>query len=33
MNKENWGVHISHCCILHGCKYGDRDCPVKLGGN
>lgn len=25
------GVHTSHCCSLHGCKYGDEDCPVKLG--
>lgn len=21
-------VHTSHCCILHGCKYGDEDCTV-----
>jgi len=21
-------VHTSHCCVLHGCKYGDTDCPV-----
>ena len=21
-------VHTSHCCILHGCKYGDTDCTV-----
>lgn len=25
------GVHVTHCCIVHGCKYGDRDCPVVLG--
>ena len=25
------GVHASHCCILHGCKYGDDDCPVEKG--
>jgi hypothetical protein len=25
------GVHVTHCCALHGCKYGDADCPVKLG--
>jgi hypothetical protein len=25
----NTGVHQSHCCGKHGCKYGDRDCPVK----
>lgn len=23
------GVHASHCCIVHGCKYGKPDCPVK----
>jgi len=28
--KENWGVHESHCCKFHGCKYGDEDCPVVL---
>ena len=22
------GVHIAHCCVLHGCKYGDKVCPV-----
>lgn len=22
------GVHVSHCCVLHGCKYGDKTCPV-----
>lgn len=21
-------VHRGHCCIHHGCKYGDEDCPV-----
>jgi hypothetical protein len=25
------GVHESHCCIEHGCKYGDDDCPVSNG--
>ena len=30
--KEDWGVHIYHCCKKHGCKYGDDDnCPVSLG--
>lgn len=24
------GVHQSHCCILHGCKYGG-ECPVVNG--
>lgn len=26
----NIGVHTSHCCALHGCKYGDENCPVVL---
>ena len=21
-------VHTEHCCIKHGCKYGDDDCTV-----
>lgn len=21
-------VHANHCCILHGCKYADPNCPV-----
>jgi len=21
----------THCCIIHGCKYGHEDCPVYLG--
>jgi hypothetical protein len=25
------GTHTSHCCIRHGCKYGDPQCPVKTG--
>ena len=29
--QENWGVHRTHCCFEHGCKYGDKDCPVELG--
>lgn len=24
-------VHAAHCCIWHGCKYGDPDCPVEKG--
>lgn len=24
----NIGVHETHCCARHGCKYGDDDCPV-----
>lgn len=27
----NIGVHASHCCKWHGCKYGDPDCPVVNG--
>lgn len=23
--------HASHCCIIHGCKYMEKDCPVVLG--
>jgi hypothetical protein len=29
MDKEKWGVHERHCCVLHGCKYDDEDCPVE----
>lgn len=25
----NVAVHQTHCCDLHGCKYGDHDCPVE----
>ena len=28
MKADRIGVHRTHCCILHGCKYGDSDCPV-----
>lgn len=21
-------AHQCHCCVLHGCKYGDKRCPV-----
>ncbi len=31
MDKSNHGVHAAHCCIKHGCKYGDEDCPVVSG--
>lgn len=24
-------VHTEHCCIVHGCKYRDKDCPVETG--
>lgn len=23
-------VHTEHCCLHHGCKYGDDDCPKPL---
>lgn len=29
--KDDWGVHETHCCPDHGCKYGDDYCPVVLG--
>jgi hypothetical protein len=29
--KEDWGVHRTHCCLEHGCKYWDRNCPVITG--
>jgi hypothetical protein len=25
------GVHQTHCCAKHGCKYGEVDCPVVAG--
>lgn len=28
--KSNLDVHTRHCCRVHGCKYGDSDCPVWL---
>lgn len=28
--KAQWGVHETHCCVKHGCKYGYKDCPVEL---
>ena len=31
MSKENYAVHIAHCCYIHGCKYGDKNCPVVSG--
>jgi|ERR1043165_566435 hypothetical protein len=27
----NPGVHGTHCCPRHGCKYGAPACPVKSG--
>lgn len=31
MDKDNVGVHQSHCCVKHGCKYDDENCPVVTG--
>lgn len=28
---DEYGVHQSHCCFKHGCKYGENEqCPVTL---
>lgn len=29
--EKNGDVHTAHCCIAHGCKYSDEDCPVATG--
>lgn len=29
MAVDHVGVHATHCCVIHGCKYGDEDCPVE----
>jgi hypothetical protein len=31
MSEMNKGVHRTHCCNIHGCKYGDPSCPVESG--
>lgn len=31
MTEREENVHKNHCCILHGCKYGDGNCPVVSG--
>lgn len=31
IDKSKWGVHEEHCCAKHGCKYGDKNCPVVIG--
>jgi hypothetical protein len=31
MEPNKYGVHRTHCCAIHGCKYGDEDCPVASG--
>jgi hypothetical protein len=27
----NDAVHATHCCLWHGCKYGNADCAVIKG--
>lgn len=29
--EDEWGVHRTHCCKKHGCKYSYEYCPVVLG--
>ena len=24
-------VHVTHCCVVHGCKYSNANCPVEQG--
>lgn len=31
MKVDKIGVHRTHCCKIHGCKYGDPECPVENG--
>ena len=31
IEPDRIGVHQTHCCIEHGCKYGNSNCPVELG--
>lgn len=26
--EEKRDVHTEHCCLAHGCKYGDENCTV-----
>jgi hypothetical protein len=28
LEENKKGVHVHHCCAIHGCKYGNEDCPV-----
>lgn len=30
-SPDHVGIHATHCCAEHGCKYGDEDCPVVTG--
>jgi len=25
---DEYGDHTARCCAKHGCKYGDKNCPV-----
>lgn len=27
-SKDDRCVHTEHCCKIHGCKYGNDNCPV-----
>lgn len=31
METDKIGVHGAHCCLRHGCSYGNNDCPVAWG--
>lgn len=31
MTYEKHTCCQSHCCVIHGCKYGYEDCPVTTG--
>jgi hypothetical protein len=28
VDQAKYGVHKTHCCATHGCKYSAPDCPV-----
>jgi hypothetical protein len=29
--RKDRDTHTEHCCVFHGCKYGDENCPVVTG--
>lgn len=31
MAVKNIGTHVTHCCLKHGCKYNEDECPVTKG--
>lgn len=33
MAVKNIGTHVTHCCLRHGCKYSEEECPVETGVN